>query len=223
MSAYLTSSADRAATPLDRRALLQIVLFAPLTAPCRAKAVETRSTATDPIRTLNNGLLAVMKAGKSVPFIERYNTLSRVVEETFDLPEILRRCIGSRWSTLSAVEQAELQQVFQRFTVTSYIASFNSYAGQRFEIEPSPRAVGNDMVVETHLVPLSGEPARMDYMMHATDNKWQVVDVLLDGAISRVAVQRSDFRRFLNGHDPSGLISSMQQKIASLSDGNVRS
>ncbi len=164
-----------------------------------------------------------MKAGKSVPFSERYNALSLIIENTFDLPEILRRCVGSSWSTLGAPEQAELLQVFQRFTITSYIASFNSYAGQRFEIEPSLRAVGNDVVVETRLVPLSGEPSRLDYMMRAQGNKWRVVDVLLDGSISRVAVQRSDFRRFLAGHDSSGLISSMQQKIASLSDGSVRS
>jgi phospholipid transport system substrate-binding protein len=223
MSRYYTLSAERAVTRLDRRALLQIALIAPFAVPYRAQAAGAQSPALDPILTLNNGLLAVMKAGNSVPFVERYNTLSRVVESTFDLPEILRRCVGSSWSTLAAPEQAELLEVFQRFTITSYIASFNSYAGQRFEVDPSPRAVGNDVVVETHLVPLNGEPSRLDYMMRAQGNKWRVVDVLLDGTISRVAVQRSDFRRFLAGHDSSGLISSMQQKIASLSDGSVRS
>ncbi len=223
MSPYHTPSPERAVTHLDRRALLQITLIAPFAVPYGARAAGAQSTALDPIVALNNGLLAVMKAGSSVPFLDRYNTLSRVVENTFDLPEILRRCVGSSWSTLAAPERAELLEVFQRFTITSYIASFNSYAGQRFEIEPSPRAVGNDVVVETHLVPLNGEPSRLAYMMHAQGNNWRVVDVLLDGTISRVAVQRSDFRRFLAGHDSSGLISSMQQKIASLSDGSVRS
>jgi phospholipid transport system substrate-binding protein len=223
MNAYFTPSPERAATHLDRRALLQIGLIAPFARPYRAHAAGAQSTALDPIITLNSGLLAVMKAGNSVPFIARYNTLCRVVENTFDLPEILYRCVGSSWSTLAAPERAELLEVFQRFTITSYIASFNSYSGQRFEIEPSPRAVGNDVVVETHLVPLNGEPSRLDYIMHVQENKWRVVDVLLDGTISRVAVQRSDFRRFLVGHDSSGLISSMQQKIASLSDGSVRS
>jgi phospholipid transport system substrate-binding protein len=207
----------------DRRALLHIALLAPFAAPCWARAAGAQSAALDPILTLNNGLLSVMKAGKSIPFIERYNTLSRVVENAFDLPEVLRRCIGSSWSSLATTEQAELLEVFQRFTITSYVASFNSYAGQRFEIEPSPRAVGIDFVVETHLVPLNGEPSRLDYMMHAQGNRWRIVDVLLDGTISRVAVQRSDFRRFLASHDSSGLISSMQQKIVSLSDGGVRS
>ena len=83
----ITVCAECAVTPLGRRGLLQIVLFAPLAAPCRGRMrVETRSPATDPIRTLNNGLLAVMKAGKSVPFAERYNTLSRVVEERSTCP-----------------------------------------------------------------------------------------------------------------------------------------
>ena len=145
------------------------------------------------------------------------------MENTFDLPEVLRRCVGSGWGALGATEQAELLEVFQRFTITSYVASFNSYAGQRFEIEPSPRAVGTDVIVETHLVPLNGEPSRLDYMMHAQGSMWRVVDVLLDGTISRVAVQRSDFRRFLASRDSSGLISSMRQKIVSLSDGGVRS
>jgi phospholipid transport system substrate-binding protein len=223
MNRFLISSPERAVARLDRRALLQMALITPLVVPYRAHAAGAQSTALDPILTLNNGLLAVMKAGNTVPFVERYNTLSRVVENTFDLPEILRRCVGSSWSTLAAPEQAELLEVFQRFTIGSYIASFNSYAGQRFEIDPSPRVVGSDVVVETHLVPLNGEPSRLDYMMRAQGNRWRVVDVLLDGTISRVAVQRSDFRRFLGGHGSSGLISSMQQKIASLSDGSVRS
>jgi phospholipid transport system substrate-binding protein len=223
MSLHLAQSSERAVAPPGRRALLQIALLAPLAAPYRARAAGPQVSALDPIVSLNNGLIAVMKAGKSVPFMERYTTLSLVVENTFDLPEILHRCVGSSWSTLAAPEQAELLEVFRRFTITSYIASFNSYAGQRFEIDPSPRAVGNDVVVETHLVPLNGESSRLDYLMRAQGNKWRVVDVLLDGSISRVAVQRSDFRRFLAGHDSSGLISSMQQKIASLSDGSVRS
>ena len=108
MSPYLIPSRERAAKLPGRRTLLQMALFAPLAAPRRARAGGTQSTATEAILMLNNGLLAVMKAGSSVPFGDRYNTLSRVVENTFDLPEILRHCVGPSWSTLSATEQAEL-------------------------------------------------------------------------------------------------------------------
>ena len=78
MSPYHTPSPERAVTHLDRRALLQITLIAPFAVPYGARAAGAQSTALDPIVALNNGLLAVMKAGSSVPFLDRYNTLSRV-------------------------------------------------------------------------------------------------------------------------------------------------
>ena len=104
-----------------RRALLQFALLVPFAAPCQTRAAgPALCTPQDPILTLNNKLLVVMKAGKAVPFAERYTTLSRVVENTFDMPEILRRCVGPGWGTLPAREQAQLLEVFQRFTVASY-------------------------------------------------------------------------------------------------------
>ncbi|HUB15081.1 MAG TPA: ABC transporter substrate-binding protein [Acetobacteraceae bacterium] len=39
---------------------------------------------------------------------------------------------------------------------------------------------------------------------------WQVVDVLTDGYISRVAVQRSDFRQLLASGGPPALTAGMQ-------------
>ncbi len=44
------------------------------------------------------------------------------------------------------------------------------------------------------------------------------MDVLLDGSISRVAVQRSDFRSLLEG-GPSALVDSLRRKVADLSGG----
>jgi phospholipid transport system substrate-binding protein len=48
-----------------------------------------------------------------------------------------------------------------------------------------------------------------------------VIDVLLDGTISRVAVQRSDFRGLLADGDASALVASLEQKIADLSGGTL--
>ena len=49
------------------------------------------------------------------------------------------------------------------------------------------------------------------------------MDVLLDGSISRVAVQRSDFRKILANGDTDALIASLRRKIADLSDGALSS
>ncbi len=81
------------------------------------------------------------------------------------------------------------------------------------------RAAGADQVVSTQLVPARGEPTRLDYVMRQGPAGWQIVDVLVDGSISRVAVQRSDFRSLLAGGGANALITSLKAKAGRLASG----
>jgi phospholipid transport system substrate-binding protein len=142
------------------------------------------------------------------------------VQRTFDLPLILRNCVGLRWNDIAEAQRQLLLDVFTRYTAASYVANFDAFNGERFEIDPNTRPVGQEQVVQTRIVPPSGEPTRIDYVMR--DNAgggWKVVDVLLDGTISRVAVQRSDFRSLLASGDPQPLIVALRDKVAGLATG----
>ena len=55
--------------------------------------------------------------------------------------------------------------------------------------------------------------------MRQEADTWKAVDVLADGSISRVAVQRSDFRRLVTRGGAQALIESLNQKTADLSGG----
>jgi phospholipid transport system substrate-binding protein len=55
--------------------------------------------------------------------------------------------------------------------------------------------------------------------MRQNGKGWKAVDVLADGSISRVAVQRSDFRRLVSRGGAQALIESLNQKTADLSGG----
>src|SRR5215510_5943068 len=59
------------------------------------------------------------------------------------------------------------------------------------------RAAGSDRVVETQIAAASGQGYVLDYVMRQQSGGWKVVDVLVDGAISRVAAQRSEMRSML--------------------------
>ncbi len=175
--------------------------------------------ATAPIAALNRGLLAGMRAGKAVPFTQRFATLAPLVEGAFDIPGILQASVGPRWAALPPAQQSQLLDVFRRFTVASYVANFDSYGGEKLELLPESRNVGADQVVASQIVPANGTPTRIDYVMRRTSAGWRAVDVLLNGSISRVAVQRSDFRSLLGSGDATPLIQSLQRKIADLSGG----
>jgi phospholipid transport system substrate-binding protein len=60
-----------------------------------------------------------------------------------------------------------------------------------FTVEPQLRPAGNgEQIVVTRIIPRSGDSHETDYVMRNTPSGRRAVDVLADGAVSRVAVQR---------------------------------
>jgi phospholipid transport system substrate-binding protein len=172
-----------------------------------------------PIEQLVEGLLQIMKAGMGTPFAQRFAMLAPVIDKTFDLTVVLQESVGASWATLSPDQQAKVAQAFRRYTIATYVNSFNQFEGQRFEIKPDTRVVGNEQVVQTRIIPKSGDSHELDYVMREGAAGWRAVDVLADGSISRVAVQRSDFRRLMSRGGAIALADSLRAKSADLSDG----
>ena len=169
-----------------------------------------------PIVAFNAGLLAGMKSGRAAPFATRAAALAPVVERTFDLRTILQTSVGPGWGRFSVAQQVDILAAFRAFTVASWVGNFDSFVGETLEILPAGRKVGNDEVVATRIVPPKGAATRLDYVMRQGPAGWQAVDILVDGAISRVAVQRSDFRTLLKDGDPAALIASLRDRAAGL-------
>jgi phospholipid transport system substrate-binding protein len=203
--------------PLRRRAFVRLALIGLAAAPMPLRAADSAVIA--PIQQLYDALLAVMKTSHA-PFDQRYNQLAPVIDAVFDLPAIMQASVGPSWNALSADQHSTLLTAFRRYTIATYVANFNSFDGQRFEVSPDTRALpSNDQVVTSRIISASGDSHRLDYVMRQTNGPWQVVDVLLDGTISRVAVQRSDFRHLLTQGGSAALVVSLQSKVAQLSGG----
>jgi phospholipid transport system substrate-binding protein len=168
-------------------------LLVPL-APRIASAQQV-SGAMWPIERLDAALLATMRAGQATPFVQRYRMLGPVITQVFDLQTVLAESVGFTWFSLPAQQKAQLLDVFRRYTVSTYTANFDSYNGQSFRM------------------------SALNYVMKRNPVGWQVVDVLAEGSISRVATQRSDFASLLAGGGAPALIAGLERKIASLSNG----
>ena len=173
-----------------------------------------------PVKALDAGLLNALKAGKQ-PFATRYAALAPVVDQSFNLPQILHTVVGLRWASIPADQQQKLLATFRAYTIASYVSNFNSGSGDKIDVLPETRSIGSDHVVETQIVPTSGEPTRLDYVMHQGPAGWQVVDVLEQASISQVAVQRSDFRSLLAG-GADKLTASLQAKVDTMSGGTIK-
>jgi len=204
---------------LSHRALL-VAAAAAITAATMQHEAQAAKPA-DPaaqVQTLNAALIASMKAGKSEAFATRMAQLQPALDQVLDLPAILQASVGLSWSTLTPQQQSALLDTFRRYTEANYAANFDSYDNQTFQVSPNYRVLSPDrVIVSTTLVNPNGNQHRIDYVMHRTaDGAWKATDVLADGTISRVAVQRSDFSAVLSRGGIAGLQSRLAGVTASL-------
>ena len=206
---------------LGRRSLIAAAGLAPVVSILRAQADSDPATAAAaaPIARLNAALLEAMKLGKSAPFPRRFALLEAPVDAAFDLPAILHASVGVKWAEMA--DQAALNAAFRRYTIATYAANFDEFSGERFEIDPEIRPAGADRIVQTRIVPAKGDTIRLDFVMRESGTAWRAVDVLVNGAISRVAVQRSDFRGIIAKGGGAALLDMLRRKIADLSGRTV--
>jgi|HubBroStandDraft_1064217.scaffolds.fasta_scaffold20318_2 phospholipid transport system substrate-binding protein len=205
-----------------RRTLLRLAINVSFVAvpwlSARAQIAATDPTAQ--IRRLDDALLAAMQSGQSTPFAQRFAALTPVIEQTFDLDAVLAMSVGLDWPTRPGDQKPALRAAFLRYTVASYAANFNSYSGQVFQVSPTVRDAGNGrFLVYTKIIPTDGSTHSLDYVMRDGPSGWKAVDVLEDGSISRVAVQRSDFRQLLDSGGLPALTMALRQKVVILSGG----
>ena len=221
--AAMFTNANIATAPVPagcaRRSLLGMMVIAAAPLGRRALAETAASDAVFTIQRFNAALLTAMKSGGQTDFSRRFQALAPAVDQAFDLSAVLSVSVGPSWASFSPDQQSQLLTAFRRYTVASYVANFDTYAGQDFTVSPDTRSLGVDrVIVQSRIVKAGGDSTELDYVMKQTSSGWKVVDVLAGGSISRVAVQRSDFRRILsNGVD--ALLASLRRKASDLSGG----
>ena len=186
----------------------------------RALSARAEGEATDAavtrIRAFYDALLNVMKQGDKLGIRGRYDKLAPTVRSTFDLAAMTRIAVGPEWNSIPPEQQAALIENFTQMTIATYANRFDSYSGERFEVEAAVEPRNNGRIVHTKLLPSTGEPVTLNYLMRGSGDSWSVVDVYLTGAISELATRRSEFGAILKSGGPNALIESLRQQTEKL-------
>ena len=199
--------------------LRRTLLLATLLAPAAARAATEPAAA--PLEAFGTALIAAMKAGSSQSFDQRAAALRPAIQAAFNLPTILARSVGLEYESYTAAQKSALLAAFTDFTVATWTANFNHWDGEAFRVLPQIRKIGAEEVVPTEIGVPGKKGTALDFVMQQGAAGWQAVDILLDGTISRVAVQRSDFRSVLVSGGPDALITSLKRKAEQLATGGA--
>jgi phospholipid transport system substrate-binding protein len=138
------------------------------------------------------------------------------VEQTFDLGAMVRFAVGPDWNKMSAEDQAALQKAFSRFTIANYAKNFDSYGGQKLELDGPVQTRGVDKLVKTKLSGGDGSPVPLAYRMRDSGSGWKIIDVYYNGAISQLTTQRSDFASALASGGAKALVAKLDAQTEKL-------
>ncbi|MCP5431744.1 MAG: ABC transporter substrate-binding protein [Alphaproteobacteria bacterium] len=172
------------------------------------------------IDRLDTGLLAIMREARTLAFEGRRDAIAPILAESFDFATLAAGSVGRAvWADWTAEERARYRDAFVAFTVATYAGRFDGYSGEAFAIvgqEPGPAGT---VLVRTRLERPKAEAVAIDYLMRERDGAWRVIDVFLEGTISELARQRSEFGAILLRKGFDGLIAALGEKTDELAAG----
>jgi phospholipid transport system substrate-binding protein len=203
--------------PVSRRAFLLFPLPASIALRCVAAAEAGGPVAV--IQRFYDALLSVMKEAKRLGFDQRYQRLAPAVAQTYNLALMSRLTIGPEWNRLQPAQQQAVTDAFSRYTISLYANRFDDFNGERFEVDPSTTTNTNGVLVQSTFIKADREKIVFNYLMRQTGDLWQAIDVYLNGTISQLATQRSEYGSVLQQGGADALVKLLDERIAGLRKG----
>lgn len=192
------------------RLLLTMALAVAVVLPLRSAAAAETPAAT--VEALHQALIAVMRDASQTSVEERYARLAPTLTATYDFNTMTRLAVGAAWTEASTDQRAALVQAFSRLSIATYAKRFSGYSGERFETvgeKPGPRGT---TLVETRLVRPADPAVPLTYVLQKQDGGFRIIDVILEGAISELAVRRSEYAQVLRQGGVGGLTRLLDEK-----------
>ena len=177
-----------------------------------ASAAAPSVSPQDGLRSFYDTLLTTMKAGRTLGQSGRYAKLAPAIGSLFDVPLMARLAVGSSWASLPPSQQLQVTEAFGHYISATYADRFDSYSGEQLQIT-GEQPYGAEVIVQTRIVKANGDTVSLNYRMHENGGSWQISDVYMDGTISQLATQRSEFHSILQREGVDGLIMALNRKV----------
>lgn len=209
----------RLTNPLRYFAVMAVLASSLLLARLDMAHAASEVAPTAVVAKFYGALLDAMKHAKELGFAGRQKALAPAIENSFNLSEMTRISVGQQWANLTDEQRQRLVQAFSHYTIATYASRFDGYSGEKFEVQPETLQQARGLLVQTKLVPGSGDTIELNYLMQKSDDGWRIIDVYLSGTISELANRRSEFSSVLNRDGADALVALINEKTAGLQPG----
>ncbi|MBB4285531.1 ABC transporter substrate-binding protein [Roseospira goensis] len=204
---------------LPRRSLLLAAAAWPLLAahprPGHA-AAPPPDAATALIGTYQAALLDVMRRAENLGPGGRAEALDGPVRATFAFDRMARAAAGKAWRAADAATRAAMVESFASYSVAVHADRFDGFSGESFAIDGTAPGPAGTTLVNTRIVRPADDDVPITYVVADTADGARVVDVLLEGSISEVALRRSEWASIGARDGLPGLIAALDRQAETL-------
>ncbi|MFT5392117.1 MAG: phospholipid transport system substrate-binding protein [Gammaproteobacteria bacterium] len=156
------------------------------------KGAQAEPVATAQVQRFQQALISAMKSRERLDFQARFERLSEVVVQGFDLDYMARLVIGRDWRGLSAAQREEFRGEFQGLMVSAFAAQVGVFAGEAFKFDAFKPLRTGRVLVRSLLARPDADASRFDYVLHEKAGRWLIINLVVDG-VSDLALKRSEY------------------------------
>lgn len=172
--------------------------------------------ATPTVEKLHAALLEIMRSADELGYQGRFDTLTPVVDQTFDMPFMASKSVGRHWKTLPEADQQRWLELFRTHIKANYAGQFTGYTGESFETLGEEPAIRDTRVVRTRLTRPGEDDVQLNYRLREVDGEWRIIDIYLNGTVSELALRRSEYSSVLKREGFEKLMSTIDEKVKEL-------
>jgi phospholipid transport system substrate-binding protein len=168
------------------------------------------------IDSFHDSLIDILKRSNELGLQGRADELYPILQKHMNLRALGIGAVGRRsWSEWEPEQQELFIDVFTKFMASTYASRFKEYNNQDFQIvgnRPGPRS---SVIIMTEVHSKLPDVVNIHYLMINRNDAWAIADTFLDGAVSEVAMRRSDFSGVLKTDGFDALVAAVEDKTAS--------
>jgi len=166
----------------------------------------------------HQNLIDIMKRSDELGHAGRAKELYPVLNVRMNVKALGIGAVGRRnWGQWDPTQQEQFIETFTRSMASTYASRFKAFNGQNFIVTGHRQGPKSSVIIMTEVESPLRETTSIHYLMINKGSKWAIADIFLDGAISEVAMRRSEFSSILRNDGFDGLIEAIEQKTAARS------
>ena len=192
-------------------AFVLVLILTSLAIPAKAGSAPAKTT----VANYHAGLLNALKSDDAKTTDGRFKLFTPIMDAAFDFQTMIKTVAGQHWRKADAADQDALRDAFRRVSIATYANRFKDLpADAIFLIEAVKDGPRRMKLVESTLN-AGKDPVALTYVVRNTDAGWRIIDVLLDGGISELALRASEYARTLE----TGGTTALQATLTTQADG----